>query len=302
MLQAQMHSQYLFALSYRPFGTGGFSEDKRRILEVMIGREDPGSFPLWQDWWETIRDDFNMPETATVSDVWQILPSLACFRNKQTMPKLSRWFSWNQACHENVQSWNVLKMTLQYHFSFTGCSDDLDPDVAQQKRELDRLARMANPDDDDHSTMRKQFSLLKEKLGGGLKLAWHLMSWRLLQLIHIIYAVTGPVWAWYSESVKHMKNCEDHVRHLAWLAQHWQRSVHLQELAGVPTAKCNEVMQLLTRREFAEIKDTPDKVFQLTAHLLQKRCWSMSRAAAPPDCYAEMLQDDPVLIQASISL
>ena len=301
MFQAQMHSQYLFALSYRPFGTGGFAEDKRRILEVMLGREDPESFALWDEWWETIRDDLKMPQTASASEVWRVLPSLACFSNKGTMPKLGRWFSWNQSYHENVASWNILKMVLQYHFSFTGGGDGLDPDVAQAKRELDRLARMDHPDEDEHVTYRKQFSLLKEKLGGGLKLAWHLMSWRLLQLVHIIAATTAPIWKWYSDSVKGLKNVQDNICHQAWLAQNWQRSVHLQELAGVPTAQCDEVVQLLTRREFAGITDTPEKVFELSARLLEKRAWSLSRSAAPPDCYSELLGNDPVLAQARVS-
>lgn len=68
-LQAQMHSQYLWSLSYRPYGTSGFHEDKVRALEIMMSREQPESFTLFQDVWENIRQDLGMPDTATMFEV-----------------------------------------------------------------------------------------------------------------------------------------------------------------------------------------------------------------------------------------
>lgn len=68
-LQAQMYSQYLWALSYRPYNSSGFHEDKIRILEVMLARENPETFPLFHDMWETIRDDLQMPASSTMHDV-----------------------------------------------------------------------------------------------------------------------------------------------------------------------------------------------------------------------------------------
>ena len=39
LLQAQMHSTYLWGLSYRPFGTGAFNEQKISIFNTMLARE-----------------------------------------------------------------------------------------------------------------------------------------------------------------------------------------------------------------------------------------------------------------------
>ncbi|CAK9011981.1 unnamed protein product, partial [Durusdinium trenchii] len=180
-LQAQMYSQYLWALSYRPYNSSGFHEDKIRILEVMLARENPETFPLFHDMWETIRDDLQMPASSTMHDVWRKLPTTPIFGAKMSMPKPGRWFSWNQCCEEQLSSWHVLKLALQYHFPD---NQDVDPDLAAKKRELDAIARMA--DTDEKVNARKQFSLLKEKLGGGLKLVYYLMSTRLLQQVLIL--------------------------------------------------------------------------------------------------------------------
>ena len=284
-LQSQMYSQYLFALSYRPYNNGGFHEDKRRALELMLGREEPGTFPMFQDVWETIRDDLQMPPASTYRDVWQMIPTLPLYNRKGTLPKLSRWFSWNQSYEEQISSWNVLKLALGYHFQDSIVDD---PDVAQQKRDLDELARLQESPD-ERVNMRQQFSKLKESLGGGLKLAYHLMSNKLLQMTHIIAMCTRPCWTWYSASVRDMKNPKDHLQHLALLASSWQRDPHLRQTAAVPTSKCAELVALLSRHEFSDFADTPEKVFVLCGHMLAKRAWSLSRAAAPPDEYAEVL-------------
>lgn len=288
-LQAQMYSQYLWAVSYRPYNNSGFHEDKIRCLEVMLAREEPESFELFHEFWETIRDDLQMPASSTMQDVWRKIPTTETFASKMTLPKLGRWFSWNQACEEQLSSWHILKMVLAYHF----WDKDMDPDVAAKKRELDAIARMSDENQEEKVNARKQFNLLKEKLGGGLKLAYFLMSTRLLQQIHILSMVTRPIWSWYAGSVKTINNCDDHVARLVSLATQWQRDPHLQETAAVPTARSHEMLELLHRREFEEVRaDTAKKTLDLTVHLLKHRTWSLSRASAPPDCYAELLHPD----------
>lgn len=292
-----MHSQFVFALSYRPFQSSGYHEDKRRLLELMLAREKPETFDLFRDVWETIRDDLKMPATSTPADVWDQLGSIKSFTRKGTLPKLSRWFSWNEAADEQAPSFNVLKLILRYHF---GDGTEIDPDLCQQKKELDQLAHLkSGEEEDDKNTMRKQFNILREKVGGGLKLAFHIMSNRLLQRIHVIRASCRPVWTWYSSSVKGLKNPADQVVRLIELARSWESTHHLKELAGVPISECDEVKQLLLRDEFAEFReDTPARVASLSLRLLQQRVWSLSRASAPPDCYAELLSDDLVSKQA----
>ena len=45
-LQVQMHSNYLWGLAYRPYGTGHFMQHKTRLLDVMLQRESqkPATF------------------------------------------------------------------------------------------------------------------------------------------------------------------------------------------------------------------------------------------------------------------
>jgi len=174
-------------------------------------------------------------------DVWRKLPTGDAFQSKGTLPKLSRWFSWNQSCEEQLPSWNILKLVLKYHF----WEKDIDPDVAAQKRELAAIAQMDDPKEEEKVNVRKQFSLLKEKLGGGLKLALYCLSDRLWQQVQILQMVSRPTWTWYSASVRNMKNSQDHVERLMALAQYWQQDEHLQSTAAVPTAKSPELLNLL---------------------------------------------------------
>ena len=294
-----MHSQYLWALSYRPFNSSGFHEDKVRVLELMMSKEEPESFDLFHDYFETIREDLKMPSWSSMSDVWRSLPNAGAFANKGTLPKMSRWFSWNQSYEEQIASWHVLKLALAYHFASE--KNQIDPDVAAQKRELDALARLdQNATEQEKVNVKHEFSRLKEKLGGGLKLAFHLMSNRLLQLVHIIAMVTRPTWCWFAESIRTMNNSEDHIERLAVLSRGWSGDKHLQDTAGVPTSRNEQLVNLLNRGEFAEFSDTGEKVFELSGRLLQQRAWSFARANAPPDCYVEMLRNSAVERQVGL--
>ena len=295
-LQSQLHSQYLFSMSYRPFGSGGFAEDKKRALELMLARETPDSLLMFREVWETIREEMKMPPNTSPSQVWAALPSLPGFLNKQTLPKLSRWFSWNQSAEENLPQWTSLKLVLGYHFEGQG----LDPDEAYQKRQLDALAREQKGSDQSNASMRKQFSQLKQRLGGGLKLCYHLMSNKLLQMVNIISVCTRPIWTWYADSVKDVQNAEDQVNLLVTLSQTWGHEPHLSELAAVHGAltapRDMQLMQLLRGSVF---EDTAEKVSELTGHLLKHRAWSLSKASTPPDCYAGLLSEDNQLGKAS---
>ncbi|CAK9104217.1 Uncharacterized protein SCF082_LOCUS48645 [Durusdinium trenchii] len=173
--QAQFHSQYLFSMAYKPFGNSGFFEDKKRLLELMLSKESFDSCPLFDECWEKIRQEVGMEPSSTKKEVWDTLPLLPGFSTKQTMPKLSRWFSWNESAQENVPEWSSLKLCLAYHF------DDLnlDPDKAYAERQQ----KQSNNDGTKSATnMRKEFGRLKEKVGGGLKLCYHIMSEKLLQM------------------------------------------------------------------------------------------------------------------------
>eukprot|EP00435_Cladocopium_sp_Y103_P045777 s167_g13.t1 len=295
--QAQFHSQYLFSLAYRPYGSSGFFEDKKRLLELMMAREGPDTVPMFVDSWEKIRDEIGLPSTATMTDTWNALPNLDGFRTKQTLPKPSRWFAWNQAVEEKLPEWTALKCVLAYHFDG---NEGLDPDDAYEKRQLDAMAK-ESAQATEKKSMRQEFGKLKEKLGGGLKLCFHIMSNKLLQMVKIIALCTRPVWSWYSHSIKEVLNAEHQVQKLIALQRNWVKERHLQRLAALPMSVSEELVHLLDNYS-SSFDDTGPKVLELSQRLLKHRCWSLSKASAPPDCYAGLLSSDPIEQKAAASL
>lgn len=217
----------VFALSYRPFNTGGFAEDKSVILELMAGRAEPDTFEMFQDSFGKrsgmTRDDLGMltnPLFGMCGREFSKLTSLPTKRNSSEIeptvflePKL-RGTSGILECHETCMS------VCHFH----GGSTCVDPDIARSEHWMSWCAYKA----DERVDMRTQFSKLKENLGGGLKLAYHLMSKRLLQMTHIIAMSTRPYWSWYTKSVKNVKSPQDHLKSFARLASSWQQ----ETLAG----------------------------------------------------------------------
>ena len=286
-LQAQFHSQYLFSVAYRPFGSSGFFEEKKRCLELLLSRETWASVPEFMDSWERIREELGLDSAQSASDVWEALSSMSGFQNKQSLPKLSRWFSWNASVEEKMPEWTALKVILAYNFR----NENLNPDDAYAKRMLDEMAREST----DQSSMRKEFSKLKARLGGGLRLCYYLMSDRLYMMVQVISLCTRPIWDWYSSTIEDIKTPADQIQKLAALQTHWREEPHLVELVKIPMNRDQQLLKLLRRSEF---EDTPSKVQELSLLLLKYRLWSISKAAAPPDCYAGILMEDPVLQQA----
>ena len=134
-LQAQLHSSYLWSLAYRPFGSGAYQEHKSRLLEVMLKTESPATCTLFQSVWQDIRLDLGLDPNTTCEQVWDALAECNTFHTKGTLPKLSRWFSWNDSCEEQLPEFRVLKLCLGYHYQ----DSKLDPDLAEEQRGLASL-------------------------------------------------------------------------------------------------------------------------------------------------------------------
>lgn len=114
-LQSQLHSNYLWGLAYRPYGTGHFQEHKKRFLEVMLRRESWSTCQLFHEMWEDIRTDLGMDPLSSMETVWNQLAECRTFHVKGTCPKLGRWFSWQNAAEEQLPEFHVLKLVLAYH-------------------------------------------------------------------------------------------------------------------------------------------------------------------------------------------
>lgn len=134
-LQAQLHCSYLWSLAYRPFGSGAYQEHKSRLLEVMLKTESAATCTLFQSVWQDIRLDLGLDPNTTCEQVWDALAERNTFHTKGTLPKLSRWFSWNDSCEEQLPEFRGLKLCLGYHYQ----DSKLDPDLAEEQRGLASL-------------------------------------------------------------------------------------------------------------------------------------------------------------------
>ena len=262
----------------------------------MMARETFESCPEFLENWERIKKELSLPPDYTARQVWGVLPDLETFGSKCTFPKLGRWFSWNQAAEEQLKEWTALKCVLAYHF---GHDAALDPDEAQRKRTLGRMVQedARNAGHAGQDSLRKQFGRLKEQLGGGLKLSYHLMSKKLYQMCTIICVATRPTWSWYTHTVKDVKSPDDNLVQLVKLSDSWNSEPHLKKTAAIAISRDSQLVDLLQSMDF---EDTACKTASLSHHILKRRAWSLAKNSAPPDCYAGLLSTDYDVAKASV--
>ena len=185
-----------------------------------------------------------------------------------------------------LPEFRVLKLVLGYHYG----SQKIDPDLAEEQKNLSACVNEAKKGGADIQSLRREFSKLKEKLGGGPKLCYYCLSEKLWFHCCLTQLATRPVWTWYSESVKNIKHPDDSLLNSMRLQSGWSTDIHLQSIAGIPTSKDPMLVRLLNHEKFAA--EVPEKLMSLICHLLKKRCFSMSKHSAPPDCYAQLLAAD----------
>ena len=114
-LKTQLHSSYIFGLNYKPFNTGLFHEQKKTMLEAFLESHNISS-DLWQEFRERIAFDFGQTNVINDRLLFEAVTELESFKNKGTLIKPSRWFSWNQCCEEFLPEFHTLKMLAKYEF------------------------------------------------------------------------------------------------------------------------------------------------------------------------------------------
>lgn len=113
-LKTQLHTAYIFSLNHKPFGSGGFFGQKVSMMTIFLQTNDISS-PLWEEFREQIRVDLGA-EQASDQGLFELLAELESFSKKGALVKLSRWFSWNQLCEEQLKEFHVFKMLLKSKF------------------------------------------------------------------------------------------------------------------------------------------------------------------------------------------
>ena len=191
---------------------------------------------------------------------------------KGTLPKLGRWFSWNQSHEEQAREFRAVRMVLK---SYLGpAAHKLDPNEAAAARELQTATPSSNKSSGTKESLRTEFSRLKERLGGGMRLAYYMISDKLLCTVNFIAAATRPTWTWYSDTVKSVKSPDNTLTQTLMLQKSWAPDSHLVATPAVLAARSDEVIELFQDPELSKFKGTGQKLFRLVAQLLRCRSWS----------------------------
>ena len=94
------------------------------------------------------------------------------FINKMSQPKQANWFAWNKAAHEQIPEFWATKMVLESQL------EDVDPDAC-----------------DAFAVRNPSAALVKMlKAGGGLRLAYRLMTTSMYTNVKIMKAGTRACW------------------------------------------------------------------------------------------------------------
>ena len=135
-----------------------------------------------------------------------------------SLPKLGRWFSWNDCAEEQIFEFWVSKMILEAKFLTL---EDPDND-ATSFEDINSVGR-ARSAAAELAAMRK--------LGGGLKLASNVMTTDLLEHATVLQVVTRSCWTWYTNQVKKVKSPKQGLQDaLAATQGNWMRDQHLRDL------------------------------------------------------------------------
>ena len=301
-LKTQLHSSYIFGLNYKPFGSGLYSSQKQTMMASFCESQTILS-DLWQEFRERIAFDAG---ESVINDnrLWESMSELESFKNKGTLIKPARWFSWNQCCDEFLPEFHTLKMLCKYEYGdnirpldeidedqpeertlTVSFGHKVNPETKQSVREdefiLKRLEKMKKSVDP-----RKELNMLKS-LCGGFKLAYKLMTEELYDNCRLLACITRPLWNWYTLQIKHCKSPQDALKYSQQMTSSWMKDKHVQEtlaLLGQPETFC-----WCQHRGTVHLEK---KVCGLVFHLAGLRLWSNSKYSYPPECYSLLLSDD----------
>ncbi|CAE7405764.1 unnamed protein product [Symbiodinium sp. CCMP2592] len=102
-LKAQLHSSYIFAMNYKPFGSGAFYQQKKDMLESFVSCTSPRRSSLWDAFREKIAYDLGRELSGDEHEIEHMLADVG-------LVKSSRWFSWNQLCCEQLHRSGLLSL------------------------------------------------------------------------------------------------------------------------------------------------------------------------------------------------
>ena len=314
--QGQMCGAYLFSINYKPFAKAGFHDDKRALLESFLQTEtqdklgsnidlsfvkfhcfqvlfnqiqcqmthysaDYQDSEIFLEYAELIAMDFGI--TLRTNEDFQVLfealaTRLDSYRIKKSVVKGSRWFSWHNGCADHYEEFFATRLLLS--FGHPG---------------------EKNPDENTRSL--KELRAGGDSLGG-LKLALQCCSWKTWYGITMIKLADAPLWSYYSDSVKKIKDPKQgFLQKLELSGDAWMRDKQFSELVGVLLQDQSEFERIRSYAN-ASIQHLGDEgaaeqlqrfvtgLWHYVIQLLSFRARSMSKHSVGPEAYAKALGED----------
>lgn len=268
---AKMWSAYLYGINNKPFNSGGNFTQKKRFLDLFSITHDTSS-DVFRKYLPAIAREWNLPyDTQEDLDIiFERVLGMRSFTHKGSQPKQANWFAWNSAAHAQIPEFWSAKMVLESQL------DDIDPDV-------DAFAS-SNPD-------KNFIKLLKE--GGGLRLAYKLMTRSMQENVKILSIAENPSWDWYTDQIKTVKTPADAFSYSLSLAGgKWKQQKHVWDTIR----SCLYSQQNLKTLEVGSGQsEQATKLFQISIYICKFRMWSLSKHDTPPEVYTGIASRDPLL-------
>lgn len=288
--KAQLYSSYLWSLNYKPFGSGGCSSLKNRLLTTFLATESEES-EIFLKYAERIAQDFGMPcnSEADLEAVWTAVAALDSFHKKQSLPKQGRWFSWNQSCEENLTEYWPSRMIYEHHLG----PDSTDPDaLSAHIFDIHSAGKQVSA--------QAELAALK-KVSGGIQLAYNLMSTELRDHVRIMSRCTKACWDFYTSHVTKIKTPADGMRAaLAMAGGQWAKDSHLWETLRLSLYDPSSLSFMGLSGLQHDPSNLVQKTLMLGWHILSHRAWSLSRYDSPPDLFAHAASSDAALAERAM--
>lgn len=196
----------------------------------------------------------------------QLLDRLQSTQCKLAPVKTSRWFSWHQACADQLNEWFAMRMLLENEYP-------------------------SEPGPGDRKFVPNE--------GGGLKLALGCCSWRTWMSVKVLYIAGQPLWDWYTDTVKNIKTPQQGLERVINLAcNRWLSDNQFRKLVEVLLQRnifdsIGQYLELSVRHVGQDSDCTMDtfvqELFFYVLGLLERRAGSYSKMNCSPEVYSPLL-------------
>lgn len=219
-----------------------------------------------------MKKTMSLDDRHGLRELYESLSELSSFSKKNSPVKAGRWFSWNASCAEMNCEWFATRLLLQHQFP-TG-----------------------NPDGSN-----KSLNELRSDLSG-LRVALQCSSWSTWYGVQVLRLVGAPLWQYYAETVEGVKSPSQGLAKLVAMSRgQWMGCKQLNGLVDVflQLPELERIMEyhVLSRRHLGAeehilaLQTFVKKLWFYDLSVLSKRSSALSKACAPPECYATILHD-----------